>query len=119
MDTEFHVAIWRRLEEKLGLRLALSGKTGTVRINAVSGNLNQVANERCRSSGVRQLVARQLEIGDRVVCVNGKTEPSEMLRELSIVKIRCYHIRIRRDASFSADGSHGASCTYEIKECMA
>ena len=47
-------------------------------------------------------MARQLEIGDRVVCVNGKTEPSEMLRELSIVKIRCYHIRVRRDSSLSA-----------------
>ena len=69
---EFHVAIWRRSEEKLGLRLALSSKTGTVRINAVSGNLIEEANERCRSSGVRQLVARQL--GDRVYSVRQRKD---------------------------------------------
>ena len=105
MDTELHVAIWRRLDEKLGLRLALNGKTGTVRIIAVSGNLNQVVNERCRSSGVRQLVACQLEIGDWVVCVNGKTDPREMLSVLLSVDTPCCHIRLRREFSAARAGA--------------
>ena len=91
---EFHVALWRVGEEKLGLRLAVADNT--LRINAITGSRIEEMNRRCRTCCVKQILDQQLLEKDRVVSVNGKTELAQMFAELSNLKVKCCHLRVRR-----------------------
>ena len=92
-EEEFHVALWRLGEEKLGLKLAVADNT--LRIFAITGGRVEEMNQRCRNCHVKQILNQQLLREDQVVSVNGKTELLDMLEELSNVKVECCHMRVR------------------------
>ena len=91
---EFHVALWRMGEEKLGLKLAVADNT--LRIHAITGSRIEEMNQRCRTCRVKQILEQQLLERDQVVSVNGKSGLSQMVAELSNVKAECCHVRVRR-----------------------
>eukprot|EP00930_Biecheleria_cincta_P038260 TRINITY_DN2628_c0_g1_i1.p1 TRINITY_DN2628_c0_g1~~TRINITY_DN2628_c0_g1_i1.p1 ORF type:complete len:334 (+),score=56.94 TRINITY_DN2628_c0_g1_i1:36-1004(+) len=91
---EFHVAVWRDGQEKLGLKLAVH--RDILRVDAITGSRIIEANQRCRSCRLEQVVQQQLLENDQVVSVNGQTELKGMLAELNDVKVECCHLRVRR-----------------------
>ena len=91
---DFHIAVWRRGSDKLGLHLAVDNNV--MFINVISGSQIKEHNRRCRTCRLKQILEQQLLEKDQVVSVNGKTQPQEMLVELSDVTVQCWHIRVRR-----------------------
>ena len=91
---EFHVALWRVGEGKLGLKLAVAANT--LRVHAITGSRIEEMSWRCRTCRVKRILEQQLLEKDELVSVNGETELSLMLAMLGDVKVACYHMRVRR-----------------------
>ena len=91
----FLVTIRRVHRTKLGFTVAVDG--GVVLIHAVDENGSVSGwNNKCRSCAVFEVVNQQLLQSDRVVNINGQTEPLGIIRQLLDVNIQCFHMRICR-----------------------
>ena len=91
---EFHFVVWRTLEDKLGLRLAVHGRS--LKVDAISSKSILETNERCRLCCVVEVSRQQLMAQDELVRVNVETELAQMLKQLNDPRISCYHLRVRR-----------------------
>ena len=106
---EFHVALWRMGDEKLGLKVAVA--ENTLRINAITGSRIEEMNRRCRTCHVKQILEQQLLEKDQVVSVNRKIVLQQMLAELSNVKV--YRVLSHESSTTSSRGtlSKSTSCS--------
>ena len=94
VEEDFHIAVWRKGSDKLGLHLAVD--SNVMFINVISGSQIKEHNRRCRTCRLKQILEQQLLEKDQVVSVNGKTRLPDMLAELCNGSVECCHIRVRR-----------------------
>jgi hypothetical protein len=94
MEKEYHICLYRKEGEKLGIRLAV--KDNGLGVVAITGFVPMLYNKRCRSSKIEELLDNQLLACDLIVNVNGEIKVKNMLEQFWNYKVNCFHMKVRR-----------------------